>query len=108
MGVELRCIRVEIPTISIMKMEMGMRQPIFILLSGSETLSEVKKTIFNTVWNALLPSIWRHGSPSDVILKCDQEEICSDEQLHQRLLLSRCFQATFNGRNASDRKNIVQ
>jgi hypothetical protein len=94
---------VELPTISMMKMET--RQTIF--LSGSETLREVKEQIFRTVWNALPSFIHRHGSPDDVILKCDQEEICSDEQLRQRLLLSQCFQATFKGRNVCNRKGII-
>jgi hypothetical protein len=96
-------ITVELPTISVMKMET--RQ--IVCLTGSETLSEVKELIFNTVWNALPSSIRRHGSPDDVILECDHEEVCSNEQLLQRLSISKCFQATFKGRNVCDRNGLL-
>ena len=45
----LRTMRVELPTISMMKMEWN---PSF-ELSGAETLKEIKERIFHKVWEAL-------------------------------------------------------
>jgi hypothetical protein len=70
------------------------------LFSGSETLEEVKKKIFETVWKILPPYVCprgKHGTPDDVILKCGKVEIRSDEQLRELLVCSNCFKATFRG-----------
>jgi hypothetical protein len=97
---------VKLPTISMMKMETRLTIP----FTGFETLREVKEKIFETVWKTLPSNVCqrgKHGSWEDVILKCDQEEICSDEQLRQRLVCFNCFQATFKKFNKCERKSIV-
>lgn len=100
----LRTIRVELPTISMMKMQWNPT----IELTGAETLKEVREKIFQKVWEALPPTFRKHGSPEDVILKCDEEEVCSDEQLQQRLTISNCFQAIFKTRSTCERKNLMK
>lgn len=100
----IRTIKVELPTISMMKMHWNPT----IELSGTETLKEVKERIFHKVWDTLPTTFRKHGSPEDVILKYDEEEVCSDEQLQQRLMISHCFQATFKSRSTCERKNLMK